>query len=117
MRSKQSAFPSDPVQPEVLHAIDKEKLKALRALFVSSACFDQMGNISSVSFFPPSEVQGAIVAQTMKSPTGPDISGQSPKIMELKAKLAACENDDKRIAILQELRHVQSEDMIYWSAD
>ena len=92
-------------------------MKDLRALFVSSCNIDQNGHITSVSFFPPDVVQSAILAQMTKEASPVDaVSGQSTKVMELRARLAACETDEQRARLLQDLNREQNDEMTYWSS-
>lgn len=90
---------------------------ALRALFVRSATLGEDGRIISVEFFPPDVVQSAILAQLTKQSAPEDISGQSNRVMELRAKLAACDKPDQRVYLQQQLQQAQMEEIETWSSD
>jgi hypothetical protein len=99
---------------------DKQLLKELRAMFVASASLDNNGRVYQVSFFPPDVVQSAILAQMSKEATpssdNSDISGQSSKVMELRAKLAACDSNEQRVELLRQLNAAQMEETMLWSS-
>ena len=88
MPSKPSASAPVPKRQLLLDPADRAKLLELRALFVKAATLDQEGRIFHVEFFPPDVVQSAILAQMTKEVTPAlDVSGQSDRVMDLRAKI------------------------------
>lgn len=96
----------------------KARLLELRGIYVKSVMFHPDGTLQAVEFFGPDVVRAAMTSQMLdRHVASGDISGQSPKVMDLRAKLAACDDDQKRAYLEQQLQAAMREDMVFWSSD